>query len=92
MLIARGALKCAKLEKIYRQKDNPIEDFHAQKPEEALNKLELSGSIRESDTHTDARGLTVSPSRKWTSGRSDTTETRDKRRPSSSAKFSVQGK
>jgi hypothetical protein len=23
MLIARGVLKCAKLEKIYRQKDNP---------------------------------------------------------------------
>jgi conjugative relaxase-like TrwC/TraI family protein len=60
MLIARSVLKCAKLEKIYRQKDNPellaiIEDFHAQKPEEAVKKLELSGIIRESDTHTDAR-------------------------------------
>ena len=60
MLIARGVLKCAKLEKIYRQKDNPellaiIEDFHAQRPEEAVKKLELSGIIRESDTHTDAR-------------------------------------
>jgi ATP-dependent exoDNAse (exonuclease V) alpha subunit len=43
MLIARGVLKCAKLQKIYRQKDNPellaiIEDFHAQKPEEAIKK------------------------------------------------------
>jgi conjugative relaxase-like TrwC/TraI family protein len=60
MLVARGVLKCAKLEKIYRQEDNPellaiIEDFHAQKPEEAVKKLELSGIIRESDTHTDAR-------------------------------------
>jgi hypothetical protein len=60
MLIARDVLKCAKLEKIYRQKDNPellaiIEDFHAQKPAEAVKKLELSGIIRESDTHTGAR-------------------------------------
>jgi hypothetical protein len=31
------------------------EDFHAQKPEEAVKKLELSGIIRESDTHTNAR-------------------------------------
>jgi hypothetical protein len=52
-------LECAKLEKIYRQKDVPglleiIEHYHSERYEAALNQIEELGVLRESDTRSDA--------------------------------------
>ena len=59
MVIDTGVLACAKLEKIYRQKDVPklleiIEHFHGERYEAALNQIEDLGVIRENDTRSDA--------------------------------------
>ena len=59
MLIDTGVLECAKLEKIYRQKDVPklleiIEHYHGERYEAALNQIEDLGVVRESDTRSDA--------------------------------------
>ena len=59
MLIDTGVLECAKLEKIYRQKDVPklleiIEHYHGERYEAALNQIEELGVVRESDTRSDA--------------------------------------
>jgi ATP-dependent exoDNAse (exonuclease V) alpha subunit len=59
MLIDTGVLECARLEKIYRQKDVPrlleiIEHYHGERYEAALNQIEELGGVRESDTRSDA--------------------------------------
>src|SRR6202043_206729 len=59
MVIDTGVLACAKLEKIYRQKDVPklleiIEHYHGERYEAALNHIEELGVVRESDTRSDA--------------------------------------
>jgi hypothetical protein len=59
MLIDTGVLGCARLDKIYRQKDVPklleiIEHYHGERYEAALNQIEDLGIVRESDTRSDA--------------------------------------
>jgi hypothetical protein len=58
MLIDTGALECARLAKIYRQKDAPelleiIEDYHGGRYEAALGKIDELGIVRERDTRSD---------------------------------------
>jgi conjugative relaxase-like TrwC/TraI family protein len=59
MAIDAGVLACAKLKKIYRQKDVPklleiIEHYHGERYEAALNQIEDLGVVRENDTRSDA--------------------------------------
>ena len=64
MLIDIGVLECAKLEKIYRQRDVPklleiIEHYHGERYEAALNQIEELGVVRESDTRSGALNALV---------------------------------
>ena len=64
MAIDTQVLPCARLEKIYRQKNAPqlleiIEDYYAQRYEAALQKIEALGLIREKDSRTDSLGQLV---------------------------------
>ena len=64
MLIDIGVLECAKLEKIYRQKEVPklleiIEHYHGERYEAALKQIEELGVVRESDTRSDALAALV---------------------------------